>query len=75
VAYGPVVFIANAFFELRKGEFFLFEKARHELRHHEAAVEERFELALRNAEQALRRGDWTAFGRAWAQLKSFLEEK
>ena len=31
--------------------------------------------ALSDAEQALRRGDWTAFGRAWAQLKSFLEEK
>src|SRR6185437_7344991 len=28
--------------------------------------------ALSDAEQALRRGDWTAFGRAWAQLKSFL---
>jgi hypothetical protein len=31
--------------------------------------------ALSDAEQALRRGDWTAFGRAWAQLKNFLEEK
>jgi len=29
--------------------------------------------ALSEAEQALRRGDWTAFGHAWEQLKSFLE--
>jgi uncharacterized membrane protein (UPF0182 family) len=29
--------------------------------------------ALSEAEQALRRGDWTAFGRAWEQLKSLLE--
>jgi uncharacterized membrane protein (UPF0182 family) len=29
--------------------------------------------ALSAAEQALRRGDWTAFGRAWEQLKSLLE--
>jgi hypothetical protein len=29
--------------------------------------------ALSNADQALRRGDWTAFGHAWEQLKSFLE--
>jgi uncharacterized protein len=28
--------------------------------------------ALSAAEQALRRGDWTAFGRAWEQLKSLL---
>ena len=31
--------------------------------------------ALSKADQALRRGDWTAFGRAWEQLKSLLEEK
>ena len=30
--------------------------------------------ALSDAEQALRRGDWTAFGRAWEQLKSLLEK-
>ena len=30
--------------------------------------------ALSDAEQALRRGDWTAFGRAWEQLKSRLEK-
>ena len=29
--------------------------------------------ALSEAEQALRRGDWTAFGRAWEQLKSLLK--
>jgi uncharacterized protein len=29
--------------------------------------------ALSKAEQALKRGDWTGFGRAWEQLKSFLE--
>ena len=29
--------------------------------------------ALSDAEQALRRGDWTAFGHAWEQLKSLLE--
>ena len=29
--------------------------------------------ALSEAEQALRRGDWPAFGRAWEQLKSLLE--
>jgi uncharacterized membrane protein (UPF0182 family) len=29
--------------------------------------------ALSEAEQALRRGDWTAFGRAWERLKSLLE--
>jgi uncharacterized protein len=29
--------------------------------------------ALSKADQALRRGDWTAFGRAWEQLKSLLE--
>jgi len=29
--------------------------------------------ALSEAEQALRRGDWPAFGRAWEQLKGFLE--
>jgi uncharacterized protein len=29
--------------------------------------------ALSNADQALRRGDWTAFGHAWEQLKSLLE--
>ena len=29
--------------------------------------------ALSAAEQALRRGDWTAFGRAWEQLKNLLE--
>jgi hypothetical protein len=31
--------------------------------------------ALSRADQALRRGDWTAFGRAWEELKSLLEEK
>ena len=31
--------------------------------------------ALSKADQALRRGDRTAFGRAWEQLKSLLEEK
>jgi uncharacterized membrane protein (UPF0182 family) len=30
--------------------------------------------ALSEAEQALRRGDWTTFGRAWEQLKSLLEK-
>jgi uncharacterized protein len=30
--------------------------------------------ALSEAEQALRRGDWTAFGRAWERLKSLLEK-
>jgi uncharacterized protein len=29
--------------------------------------------ALSNADQALRRGDWTAFGHAWEQLKSLLK--
>jgi uncharacterized protein len=29
--------------------------------------------ALSEADQALRRGDWTAFGRAWERLKSLLE--
>ena len=29
--------------------------------------------ALSEAEQALRRGDWTAFGRAWERLRSLLE--
>jgi uncharacterized protein len=29
--------------------------------------------ALSNADQALRRGDWTAFGHAWERLKSLLE--
>ena len=29
--------------------------------------------ALSEAEQALRRGDWTAFGYAWERLKSLLE--
>jgi uncharacterized membrane protein (UPF0182 family) len=30
--------------------------------------------ALSEAEQALRRGDWTAFGHAWERLKSLLEK-
>jgi uncharacterized membrane protein (UPF0182 family) len=30
--------------------------------------------ALSNADQALRRGDWTAFGREWERLKSLLEK-
>jgi uncharacterized membrane protein (UPF0182 family) len=30
--------------------------------------------ALSKAEQALRRGDWTAFGREWERLKSLLEK-
>ena len=29
---------------------------------------------LQRAEQALRQGDWSAFGREWAQLKSLLEK-
>jgi hypothetical protein len=29
--------------------------------------------AVSTADQALRRGDWTTFGRAWEQLKSLLE--
>ena len=29
---------------------------------------------LRDADQALRRGDWTAFGREWERLKSLLEK-
>jgi hypothetical protein len=28
--------------------------------------------ALSKADQALRRGDWVAFGRAWEELKSLL---
>ena len=28
--------------------------------------------ALQRADQALREGDWSAFGREWAQLKSLL---
>src|SRR5262249_62003244 len=31
--------------------------------------------ALSEAEQALRRGDWTAFGRAWERLRSLLERR
>jgi len=30
--------------------------------------------ALQRADQALREGDWSAFGREWAQLKSLLEK-
>ncbi len=30
--------------------------------------------ALLRADQALRRGDWSAFGREWERLRSFLEE-
>jgi uncharacterized membrane protein (UPF0182 family) len=30
--------------------------------------------ALSNADQALRRGDWTAFGHEWEQLKSLLQK-
>jgi hypothetical protein len=30
--------------------------------------------ALSRADQALRRGDWTAFGREWERLKSLLEK-
>src|SRR5262249_30615042 len=31
--------------------------------------------ALSEADHALRRGDWTAFGRAWERLKSLLERR
>jgi len=29
---------------------------------------------LSKADQALRRGDWTTFGREWERLKSLLEK-